>query len=308
MPKFTFPGHRYLGPGNPLRNGEPVDSDDRIVERHDWAYEFSQTDGDVRRVDREAIGEFSRDAIVNCNWHSVVGAAGLGAKYAVETVTGVQYPRDIERGLPTAVKAIGKTVVACQQPQLKCKKEKTTEEEFKDKLKKFEAAADRASCVMEGQSFRAREEAKAREFEDVMAARNSMWEAARSDRARRNFEAAANDSQWAWIADLERKHKAEIKALREKEEKRLREMERAERMARQKAKLEMSLATRLAASSNNCCEEIDWVEMVTYGIQTSRRGTPVEELSTEDRMWELNAARIAAGELIDTDSEEESEA
>lgn len=108
MPKFTFPGHRYLGPGNPLRNGEPVDSDDCIAERHDWAYEFSASDRDVRRADRNTIVDFSRDAIDNRNWHSEVGALGLGAKYAIESVTGVQYPRNIERGLPAVVKAKAK--------------------------------------------------------------------------------------------------------------------------------------------------------------------------------------------------------
>ncbi|KAL1426057.1 hypothetical protein MTO96_018532 [Rhipicephalus appendiculatus] len=28
-------GHRYLGPGNPLRNGDPVDEDDGIAKSHD---------------------------------------------------------------------------------------------------------------------------------------------------------------------------------------------------------------------------------------------------------------------------------
>ncbi|KAL1446323.1 hypothetical protein MTO96_044614, partial [Rhipicephalus appendiculatus] len=27
--------HRYLGPGNPLRNGDPVDEDDGIAKSHD---------------------------------------------------------------------------------------------------------------------------------------------------------------------------------------------------------------------------------------------------------------------------------
>ncbi|KAL3214885.1 hypothetical protein MRX96_006976 [Rhipicephalus microplus] len=32
-------GHRYLGPGNPLRNRDPVDEDDGIAKSHDEAYE-----------------------------------------------------------------------------------------------------------------------------------------------------------------------------------------------------------------------------------------------------------------------------
>ncbi|KAL3171803.1 hypothetical protein MRX96_001445 [Rhipicephalus microplus] len=34
-----FPGHRYLGPGNLLRNGDPVHEDDGIAKSHDEAYE-----------------------------------------------------------------------------------------------------------------------------------------------------------------------------------------------------------------------------------------------------------------------------
>ncbi|KAL3249387.1 hypothetical protein MRX96_056045 [Rhipicephalus microplus] len=33
------PSHRYLCPGNPLRNGDPVDEDDGIAKSHDEAYE-----------------------------------------------------------------------------------------------------------------------------------------------------------------------------------------------------------------------------------------------------------------------------
>ncbi|KAL3175789.1 hypothetical protein MRX96_000975 [Rhipicephalus microplus] len=29
----SFPGHQYLGPGNPLRNGDPVHKDDGIASR-----------------------------------------------------------------------------------------------------------------------------------------------------------------------------------------------------------------------------------------------------------------------------------
>lgn len=93
MPQILFPGHRYLGPGNPIENGDPVDEDDRIAQRHDIAYEDARTRGDVRRADRVAIRDFSRDLVRTGNWHSAVGAAGLGIKYAAETLVGVQYPR-----------------------------------------------------------------------------------------------------------------------------------------------------------------------------------------------------------------------
>ncbi|KAH8025297.1 hypothetical protein HPB51_006034 [Rhipicephalus microplus] len=32
-------GHRYLGPENALRNGDPVDEEDGIAKSHDEAYE-----------------------------------------------------------------------------------------------------------------------------------------------------------------------------------------------------------------------------------------------------------------------------
>jgi hypothetical protein len=90
--KFVLPGHRYIGPGNPLNNGQPVDSDDAIAKTHDIAYNNAETAEDVRAADRKAIGEFAHDAYHNLNPHSALGAAGLGVKYGVESLTGVIYP------------------------------------------------------------------------------------------------------------------------------------------------------------------------------------------------------------------------
>ncbi|XP_075742053.1 uncharacterized protein LOC142794741 [Rhipicephalus microplus] len=79
-----FPGHRYLGPGNPLQNGEPVDEDDRIAKRHDEAYSRAESDADVFAADRQSTKEFFKDFVSTGNWHSALGAAGLGAKNLVE--------------------------------------------------------------------------------------------------------------------------------------------------------------------------------------------------------------------------------
>lgn len=81
---LLFPGHRYLGPGNPLPNGEPVDEDDRIAQRHDEAYARAQSDADVFAADRHSTKEFFRDFVTTGNWHSAVGAVGLGTKNLVE--------------------------------------------------------------------------------------------------------------------------------------------------------------------------------------------------------------------------------
>lgn len=85
---MNYPWHRYLGPGNVINNGEPIDEDDRIAREHDEAYERALNDDDIRNADQEAIGEF-----LSLNSpHGYVGAAGLSLKYGVESLSGVLYP------------------------------------------------------------------------------------------------------------------------------------------------------------------------------------------------------------------------
>nr|QHD57624.1 capsid protein [Adeno-associated virus] len=43
---FVFPGHNYLGPGNDLDNGKPVDADDAAAKKHDEAYDEQLKQGD----------------------------------------------------------------------------------------------------------------------------------------------------------------------------------------------------------------------------------------------------------------------
>ncbi|KAL1476981.1 hypothetical protein MTO96_017850 [Rhipicephalus appendiculatus] len=76
--------HRYLGPGNPLRNGDPVDEDDRIARRHDEAYERARSHEDVFAADQESTALFLDDFRRTGNWHSAIGAVGLGTKNIVE--------------------------------------------------------------------------------------------------------------------------------------------------------------------------------------------------------------------------------
>lgn len=89
---MNFPGHNYLGPGNPVDNGEPVDEDDRIAQQHDQEYEVAATDSDIRAADRRAINRFTTNFTTTGNYHSAIGAIGLGGKYLLESVFGVQYP------------------------------------------------------------------------------------------------------------------------------------------------------------------------------------------------------------------------
>ncbi|KAH8025852.1 hypothetical protein HPB51_012884 [Rhipicephalus microplus] len=78
-----FPGHQYLGPGNPLRNGDPGDEDDGIAKSHDEAYEQTTSHEDVFAADQAPavlLNDFRRTG----NWHSALGAVGLGTKNIVE--------------------------------------------------------------------------------------------------------------------------------------------------------------------------------------------------------------------------------
>lgn len=43
---FNFPGHKYLGPGNSLDRGDPVDADDAAAQKHDQSYQEQLEAGD----------------------------------------------------------------------------------------------------------------------------------------------------------------------------------------------------------------------------------------------------------------------
>lgn len=86
--KFLFPFHNYLGPGNPLDNGEPVNSADRIAQKHDWEYYYAKNQSDIEASDRNAIAAFHQDG----SFSSKVGELGLSVKYLAENVFGNIYP------------------------------------------------------------------------------------------------------------------------------------------------------------------------------------------------------------------------
>lgn len=88
---FLLPGYRYLGPGNPLDNGEPINALDSDAREHDTAYENAYTAEHVREADRVAIAKFANHHSVD-NFAAVIGIAGLTAKYDIESVSGVKYP------------------------------------------------------------------------------------------------------------------------------------------------------------------------------------------------------------------------
>lgn len=96
-PKVTLPKHNYLGPGNTAKDSgntnEIHDIDDYISSTHDNAYHNSKTKEDIYQADRSAISDFTTDFIENHNWHSLLGAGGLGVKHLVEKASNkVFYP------------------------------------------------------------------------------------------------------------------------------------------------------------------------------------------------------------------------
>lgn len=85
---MLFPDHNYLGPGNSINNGEPVDTDDRIAQVHDIEYSNARSFQDIQNSDYKAIKEFSKDFIYTGNYHSALGATGLSTKYLTEKIIG----------------------------------------------------------------------------------------------------------------------------------------------------------------------------------------------------------------------------
>ena len=82
-----FPGHNYLGPGNELNNGEPVDVDDQIAQQHDIAYANASNFNDIQTADLKAIKEFAKEAVTNFNIHAGIGALGLAPKVLQQALT-----------------------------------------------------------------------------------------------------------------------------------------------------------------------------------------------------------------------------
>lgn len=85
----TVPGYKYLGPGNKLNKGDPVNETDLIAQIHDYEYDRAETSNEIREADQEAINKFAN--VENPSFGSYLGELGLGIKYEVEGVTGVLY-------------------------------------------------------------------------------------------------------------------------------------------------------------------------------------------------------------------------
>lgn len=95
--RFVSGGRNYLGPGNELDNGVPVDYIDEVARRHDLDYsrieklllgreDFREK---IREADERAIEEFNKGGP---SWGKFVGQLGLELKKLTEDIVGQQYP------------------------------------------------------------------------------------------------------------------------------------------------------------------------------------------------------------------------
>lgn len=97
--KFLYPGHNYLGPGNSLQNGTPVDRADNIARVHDYDYFKAKTKQDIFRSDLKAIKEFKADYTNKFNLPSWVGEKGLIIKHGFEkAINKTVYPFNLPSG------------------------------------------------------------------------------------------------------------------------------------------------------------------------------------------------------------------
>lgn len=101
-------GYRYLGPGNPLPNGEPINQLDALAKEHDESYVRAEDQVNVLESDLEYTCKFylnslRPDASPTEKIWSVIGAVGLGIKSAEELpflLTGYKNPLAYPKNLP----------------------------------------------------------------------------------------------------------------------------------------------------------------------------------------------------------------
>lgn len=97
---YTVPGFKYLGPGNTLNLGQPVNEIDEDAKEHDIAYSKAINYKEVEDADTKFIskagdhiaeGIAGRGSIKN-SIGSTLGAVGISIKKAVENKFGAIYP------------------------------------------------------------------------------------------------------------------------------------------------------------------------------------------------------------------------
>lgn len=93
--ELLWPGHNYMGPGNALENGSPVNVADQIAKQHDYAYAHAWNAKDIKQADADARAQFSEHLREPS---ALVGYVGLSVKSVAEYVFGSLYPNDTDFG------------------------------------------------------------------------------------------------------------------------------------------------------------------------------------------------------------------
>ena len=90
----VLPGSRYIGPGNPLPNGDPTNDFDAIARDHDYEYQSASDASAIRSSDRRFLKRVLDTPAnsVQQKIHKYLAVGGIAGKYAVESLSGVLYP------------------------------------------------------------------------------------------------------------------------------------------------------------------------------------------------------------------------
>lgn len=103
--KFVLPGYKYLGPGNKLDEGEPVNEVDELARQHDLTYESARSAQDIQESDQKYAQAFANQFFKEPSVGAALGAIGLNLKAGIESYTGVQYPNMSKRPNETPIYA-----------------------------------------------------------------------------------------------------------------------------------------------------------------------------------------------------------
>ena len=96
---WLYPGTKYVGPGNSLNKGEPVNHGDRLAQKHDLEYDYYTylyNRGEISKEKfEEEIKKSDSNFIKENSWLNLqegISKAGIIGKQAIEKVTGQLYP------------------------------------------------------------------------------------------------------------------------------------------------------------------------------------------------------------------------
>ena len=105
---MRLPYHKYIGPGNSLDEGSPVDFDDYLALEHDKTYEGSTSDSDIIQSDKQFASDFFSHWVETGHIPSLIGAAGLKTKSYIEII-GLLYAKAKVEGFPGRIQDFQKT-------------------------------------------------------------------------------------------------------------------------------------------------------------------------------------------------------